>query len=103
MIMCSTCIFVKLSSRPSAFSYLPSSYRGLYFKATVTVVYFVGKIATDNVADGSTIGAKTSSKEREAPPGLRNPGPGPVQKNDCIPLETNEAGSTHCFFGKSIL
>lgn len=60
-------------------------------------------MATDNVADGHTIGAKTSSKDREASPGLRNPGTSPVQKNDCIPLETNETGSTHCFFGKAIL
>lgn len=54
-------------------------------------------MATGSVVDGPTTGAKTS-KERETSPRMS-----PVQRKDCIPLETNEAGSAYFFFGKALL
>lgn len=83
--------------------YFPPLYRGLYFKASVRAFQFVGAMATAKGCRWPHHWCKNFFKREEACPGLRNPSISPVQNNDFILLGTNEAGFTHCFFGKAIL
>lgn len=77
--MCSTGIFAKLSSRPSAFSIFHLCTGGCILKL-LSEPFSSYKKWLHSVVDDLTIAAKISQKEREASPGLRNPGTSPIQK-----------------------